>query len=219
MAQILYLPPILIDVRRSCRTLKLLSSCWVSHVVRVHGWYPSSWRVHGWYPSSWSVTLMAPSRILEGSASGMGRSTECLCYSVDGEFCRKESLRQLFLKILVGSATMAVMINRVPLLLCWRRIRLKESLRQLFLVILVCLSNYGRVDQQSAFVTLLTENFAGKSHFDSSFSKFSFASGLRTGLRTWWCVVVCVDTLWNFRPNFRVQTLAQMAEFINSLKW
>jgi hypothetical protein len=65
---------------------------------------------------------MAPSRILEGSASGMGRSTECLCYSVDGEFCRKESLRQLFL------------------------------------VILVCLSNYGRDDQQSAFVTLLTEN-------------------------------------------------------------
>ena len=44
---------------------------------------------------------MAPSRILDGSASGMGRSTECLCYSVDGEFCRKESLRQLFLKILV----------------------------------------------------------------------------------------------------------------------
>jgi hypothetical protein len=87
---------------------------------------------------------MAPSRILDGSASGMGRSTECLCYSVDGEFCRKESLRQLFLKILVCLWSADVVMGR------W-------------------------VDQQSAFVTLLTENFAGKSHFDSSFSKFSLA--------------------------------------------
>jgi hypothetical protein len=167
--------------------------------------------------------LMAPSRILDGSASGMGRSTECLCYSVDGEFCRKESLRQLFLKILVGSATMAVMINRVPLLLCWRRIRLKESLRQLFLVILVCLSIYGRVDQQSAFVTLLTEN---------SLKESLRQLFLRILVCLWsadvvMCRCVCRNTSTlspkfqssNTCSNGRVHKLTQMVEFINPRKW